>query len=81
MACGAPAVCTSAGAMPEVVEDGVTGFVVPPNDSAALARAVLRLRDDPDEARRLGEAARRRVLERFTWPRVVQRCLEAYRRR
>jgi glycosyltransferase involved in cell wall biosynthesis len=79
MACGVPAVCTDVASMPEVVEDGVTGFVVPPNDPAALRTRLEWLRDHPAEAARMGAAGRRRVLERFTWPAVVRRCLETYR--
>ena len=78
MACGAPAVCTDVASMPEVVEDGVTGFVVPPNDPAALREKLLWLRDHPARRREMGEAARRRVLEKFTWPSVVRHCLEIY---
>ncbi|MDQ3804774.1 MAG: glycosyltransferase family 4 protein [Acidobacteriota bacterium] len=78
MACGAPAVCTGVAAMPEVVEDGVTGFVVPPNDPAALREKIRWLREHPAEAARMGRAGRRRVLEKFTWPAVVRRCLESY---
>jgi glycosyltransferase involved in cell wall biosynthesis len=78
MACGAPAVCTDVASMPEVVEDGVTGFVVPPNDPAALGGRLRWLRDHPEQARAMGRAARSRVLERFTWPRVVRRCLDIY---
>ncbi|MBC8030776.1 MAG: glycosyltransferase family 4 protein [Pyrinomonadaceae bacterium] len=78
MACGTPAICTDVASMPEVVEDGVTGFVVPPNDGAALDQKLRWLRDHPEEARTMGEAARRRVLENFTWPQVVRRCLEVY---
>jgi alpha-maltose-1-phosphate synthase len=78
MACGAPAVCTRVASLPEVVEDGVSGFVVPPNDPAALRAALVRLRDDPAAAAAMGRAARRRVLDRFTWPDVVRRCLDAY---
>ena len=78
MACGTPAVCTDVASMPEVVVDGVTGFVVPPNDPAALRGRLSWLRDRPDEVRRLGAAGRRRVLERFTWDAVVRRCLAIY---
>ena len=78
MACGAPAICTNVASMPEVVEDGVTGFVVPPNDPTALRERIVWLRDHPREARTMGEAARRRILEKFSWPRVVRRCLEIY---
>jgi glycosyltransferase involved in cell wall biosynthesis len=79
MACGTPAICTDVAAMPEVVQDGVTGFVVPANDPSALRAKLAFLRDHPGAVAELGAAARRRVLERFTWARVVDRCLEAYR--
>jgi glycosyltransferase involved in cell wall biosynthesis len=78
MACGVPAVCTDVASMPEVVAHGVTGFVVPPNDPAALRERLCWLRDHPAEARALGRAGRQRVLEQFTWPAVVRRCLEQY---
>jgi glycosyltransferase involved in cell wall biosynthesis len=78
MACGIPAICTDVASMPEVVVDGVTGFVVPPNDSAALKARLVWLRDHPNDARKLGDAGRRRVLERFSWDMVVRRCLESY---
>jgi glycosyltransferase involved in cell wall biosynthesis len=78
MACGAPAICTEVGGMPEVVEDGVTGFIVPPNDPVALGDRIGWLRDHPAEAHAMGREARRRVLERFSWDAVVDRCLEAY---
>jgi glycosyltransferase involved in cell wall biosynthesis len=78
MACGAPGVCTGVASLPEVVEDGVSGFVVPPNDPAALGAAVGKLWADRELADRMGAAARARVLDRFTWPAVVDRCLAAY---
>lgn len=78
MACARPVICTRVASMPEIVEDGVCGFVVPPNDPGALANRINWLREHPVEADAMGAAARRRVLERFTWPRVVRRCLEIY---
>ena len=78
MACGIPAICTRVASMPEVVEDGVTGFIVPPNNPRALAERLTWLRAHPDDVARMGAAARRRVLERFTWPAVVSRCLAQY---
>lgn len=78
MACGVPAICTNVASMPELIEEGITGFVVPPNDPAALGQKLLWLRDHPREAREMGRAARRRVQERFTWPQVVRRCLQIY---
>jgi len=79
MACGIPAVCTHVASMPEVVGDGVTGFVVPPNDPTSLGGRLAWLQAHPDDARAMGGAGRRRVLERFTWPVVVRRCLDLYR--
>ena len=80
MACGIPAVCTDVASMPEVVVDGATGFVVPPNAPQQLWARLKWLRENPEQARRMGEVARRHVLEKFTWPLVVDRCLEAYAR-
>ena len=68
MACGVPLVATTGGALPEVVgEDGVTGLLVPPGDAGALAIAIGQGPRRPELAARLAVAARRRVLERFTW--------------
>jgi glycosyltransferase involved in cell wall biosynthesis len=79
MACGTPAICTDVASMPEVVEDGVTGLVVPPNDPASLGERLAWMRAHPAVAAAMGAAGRRRVLERFTWSSVVDRCLDAYR--
>jgi len=65
--------------MPEVVSDGVTGFVVPPNDASALRAKLAWLGEHPSEAAEMGRKGRQRVEERFTWPQVVGRCLEVYR--
>ncbi len=78
MACGTPAIATNICSMPEVVEDGVTGFLVPPNDAGALREKIQWLKDHPDDAERMGWAARQRVLDMFTWDLVVDRCLDAY---
>ena len=78
MACGTPAICTNVASMPEIVEDGVTGFIVPPNAPEALAEKLYWLRDHPERAQEMGAAARERILERFTWPAVVRRCLDIY---
>ena len=78
MACGAPALCTNVASLPEIVADGVSGFVVAPNDPAALGDRIAWLRAHREEAAAMGGAARRRVLEKFTWRQVVRRCLEIY---
>ena len=60
MSAGKAIVATRVGGIPEVIDDGVEGLLVPPGDPASLARAVRRLLDDPDQRERLGSAARRR---------------------
>jgi glycogen(starch) synthase len=62
-----PIVSTWVGGIPEVVVDGTTGLLVEPGDRQALAEAITFLLRHPDKARRLGEAARRRVEAEFRW--------------
>lgn len=62
---GRPSVCTDVGGMPEVVENGVTGFVVPARDPKAMAAAFRKLFEDDDLRERMGQAARKRFLETF----------------
>ena len=79
MACGLPVAATTGGALPEVVEDGVTGILVPPRNAPALAEAMRTLMGDPDLRRRMGQAGRERVLERFSWPKAALRTEAVYR--
>jgi glycosyltransferase involved in cell wall biosynthesis len=78
MACGTPVICTDVGGMPEIVEDGVTGFIVPPNDPVSLGKKIRYLIYHPEVSDQMGRAGRKRVLEMFTWDVVVHKCLEAY---
>jgi glycosyltransferase involved in cell wall biosynthesis len=78
MATEAPVICTAVASMPEIVQDGVSGFVVPPNDPRELRDRIAWLDERRELARAMGIAARRRVLDKFTWPRVVDRCLRIY---
>lgn len=76
MAAGLPVVTTAVGDLPQLVEDGRTGVLVPPDDPRALARAIARLAADPERCRRLGAAARARVIERHSWQATAARTLE-----
>ena len=78
MAAGKPVVATAVGGTPELVVDGETGILVPPRDPEALAEALGALLDDPERSRRLGEAGRARVLERFSEEAMTRRILEVY---
>lgn len=75
-----PQVVSSAGGLPEIVEDGVNGFVVPPGDSRAFADRLARLLADDTLRRSTGEAGRRRVDERFTVERMVRSTEELFDR-
>ncbi len=80
MACARPIVATRAGGIPEIVEDDVTGLLVPPRDHEALAEAIVRLLKDPNLRQRYGSAGLTRVRERYSADRMVQETLEVYRR-
>ncbi len=77
-ACGAPVVAASAGALREVVADGLSGLLVPPADPPGLAAAIRRVLEDGALARRLGEAAVTRIESEFTWRRTAERTLALY---
>lgn len=66
MAAGKPVVATNAGASPEIVIDGVTGYLVPLGEPERMAEAITKLVADPDKGRAMGQAGRERVLETFT---------------
>jgi len=76
MAAGVPVVASSVSGIPEVVVDGETGWLVTPEDPAALAAALAVALEDPAEAARRGAAGRRRVEERYR-PEAVARIWEA----
>ena len=78
MGCQVPVVATDAGGLPEVVEHGVTGLVVPRGDSAALAGAIGSLLDDADLRRRMGQAGRERALRLFDWDRTAEQLEQIY---
>lgn len=78
MAMGIAVVATRTGGVPEVVEEGVTGLLVPPRDPVALADAILRLLGDPERRRQMGQAGRRRVMERFSAERMVDETEKLY---
>jgi len=64
--------------LPEVVEDGVTGILVPPGDSQALAEALACLLSYPEMRRLMGRAGQERVRAEFTVDRVIDRTLAVY---
>ncbi len=78
MACGTPVIATKVGSLPEVIDDGDTGFLVPPRDPAAMREKIELLQNDPKQAAEMGRRGRETVLKKFTWEAVAKRCLKAY---
>ncbi len=78
LACGRPVVAARAGAIPELVDDGVSGVLVPVRDPTALADAIERLWREPELRRRLGQRAREEVRARFTERRMADELGRLY---
>jgi glycosyltransferase involved in cell wall biosynthesis len=78
MACARPIVATRAGGIPEIVEDGMNGLLVPARDHRALAAAIVRALRDPALRQRMGDAGFARVNERFTVERMVSQTAAVY---
>jgi glycosyltransferase involved in cell wall biosynthesis len=78
MACGLPVVCTDSGGNPELVEDGVTGTLVPPRDVAALVAALRALRHDPEKAGAMGLAGTGRLEALFSVEAMAAGFVAAY---
>jgi glycosyltransferase involved in cell wall biosynthesis len=76
MACGTPVIATTGGALPEVV--GNAGILVPPGSADVLAVAIKQLLNDEEIQRRMSEAGRKRVEEKFNWEQAARRTLEVY---
>lgn len=76
MACGAPVVATTAGALPEVVADA--GLLVPPGDVKALVDSISSLLHNEEKRRSLGEAGHKRVAQNFNWRTAAKRTLDVY---
>jgi len=78
MAAGLPVVATRAGGNPEVIEDGVTGLLVPPRDPIMMADSICRLLENRELASSFGQAGRRRVAELFSMERTVRETEQLY---
>ena len=78
MACSTAVVASRVGGIPEVVDDGVTGLLVPPDDPAALADALNLLLRDPGRAEAMGRAGRERAVTEFSWETVAAQTVALY---
>jgi glycosyltransferase involved in cell wall biosynthesis len=78
MASGLPVVVTAVGGNPEIVRDGVDGYLVPRGDASAIASAILGMLDEPEAARAIGAAGATRVRERYPLERTIDRYFALY---
>ncbi len=78
MACATAVVGSRTGGIPEVVADGETGLLVPPGEPAPLAEALNALLLDPDRARAMGQAGRKRAVAEFGWPAIAAQTAALY---
>lgn len=75
-ACGCPVIGSNSGGIPDAIEDGVNGFLVPSDNEKALADKILLLLRDPAFASRMGERGRQRVEDRFTWKTIARQFID-----
>ena len=78
MAASLPVVATNVGGNAEAVTDGVSGLIVPPEDPAALAAAIMRLLSDPGKAQEMGAAGKKLASEKFTTDAMMHQITLAY---
>lgn len=78
LACARPVVATAVRAVPELVQDGVTGLLCPPSDSPALAEAIQWMAQHPQDAQAMGQRGRQRVLEQFDRQRCTRQLIDLW---
>lgn len=80
MAYKTPCIGSTADAMPEIIEDGKTGLLAPPNDYKQLAEKLILLLEDENLMKKMGEQGRERMEKYFTWDLVVDRMTEEFKK-
>lgn len=80
MACARPVITTNISSMPEIVDDGRTGYLIAPGEAHALAEYAVALLHDQSLRERMGEAARKRVVEHFSHDKMIDRLEELFKR-
>lgn len=80
LAMGTPVIATDVGGLPEIVEDNVTGLLIPPRDPAAIAGAIIKMAADKDRARLMMERGREKILEGYTLEVMMKKTIDTYNR-
>lgn len=75
-----PVVITDVGSLPENVDQGVTGYIVPPRDTKRLAEAIIDLLTNDEKRKRMGENAFRKTQEELSWMNIAPRTIEVYKK-
>jgi phosphatidylinositol alpha-1,6-mannosyltransferase len=78
MACGKPVIGTDVGGIPDIIEDGVTGFLVKPRDSNALAQKIILILSSPELRKKMGEAGRESVEKKFNIKERAEKIIKLY---
>ena len=78
MAAGLPVIAASGGAVPENIEQGVTGTLVPVNDADALARAIIFILENVKDAESMAKAAKKGVRQKFSWDKAANKMIDLY---
>lgn len=74
-----PVVVTDVGSIPEIVDDGITGFIVPPRNPEALAEAIVKLLKDEDLRKQMGENAYKKLKMDLSWDKIAEKTIEVYK--
>ncbi len=75
-----PVVVTDVGAIPEIVDDGITGFIVPPRNTEALADAIVKLLKNEDLRKQMGETAYKKLKTDLSWDNIAEKTIEVYKK-
>jgi glycosyltransferase involved in cell wall biosynthesis len=78
LAMNKPVIATNTGGLPEIIEDGVTGLLIPPEDPDAIANAIIRMAKEKEGARELAKRGKEKVLENYTFQQMINRTNEVY---
>ncbi|NQE52738.1 Trehalose synthase, partial [ANME-1 cluster archaeon GoMg3.2] len=75
-----PVVVTKVGSIPEIVDDGLTGFIVPPKNPEALADAIIKLLKDEKLRKKMGENAYKKLKTDLSWDKIAEETIEVYKK-